>query len=117
MESHSAFTVRKWPNGQADRRGQKFYKLKIPYIYQMKSAYLVNSLFVLLVSSGVGLCKSGSDDFMAAPMRIPPMAPSTPAASAPVKVIPLTSIECKDSDSGPEHSYKKSPQGNLRQPY
>jgi hypothetical protein len=100
MESHSAFTVRKWPNGQADRRGQKFYKLKIPYIYQMKSAYLVNSLFVLLVSSGVGLCKSGSDDFMADPMRIP-----------------LTSTECKDSDSGPEHSYKKSPQGNLRQPY
>ena len=41
MESHSPFTVRKWPNGQADRRGQKFYKLKIPYIYQMKSAYLV----------------------------------------------------------------------------
>ena len=44
MESHSAFTVRKWPNGQADRRGQKFYKLKIPYIYQMKSAYLVIKL-------------------------------------------------------------------------
>ena len=96
MESHSAFTVRKWPNGQADRRGQKFYKLKSPYIYQMKSAYLVNSLFVLLISSGVGLCKSGSDDFMADPMRVPP-----------------TSIECKDSDSGPEHSIKNRHKATL----
>lgn len=41
MESHSEFTVRNWPNGQADRRGQKFYKFKIPYPYQLKSAHLV----------------------------------------------------------------------------
>ena len=83
----------------------------------MKSAYLLSSLFVLLASYGVGLCKSGSDDFMVGPMRIPPMAPSTPAASAPVKVIPLTSTECKGSESGPEHPYRKSPQGNTSQPH
>jgi len=83
----------------------------------MKSAYLLNSLFVLLVSSGVGLSKSGSDDFMVDPMRIPPMAPSAPAASAPVKVIPLTSTECKGSESGAEYSFRKSPQGNPRQPH
>ena len=83
----------------------------------MKSAYILSSFFLLLASSEMGLCKSGSDDFMSVPMRIPPMAQTTPAASAPVKVIPLTSIECKGSDSGPEHSYRKSPQGNPRQPH
>jgi len=94
-----------------------FYKFTVTHPYQMKSAYLLSSLFVLLVSSEMGLCQSGSDDFMVAPMRIPPMALSTLAASAPVKVIPLTSTECKGSDSGAEHSYRKSPQGNPKQPH
>ena len=48
-----------------------FYNLKVIHPYQMKSAYLLNSLFVLLVSSGVGLCKSGSDDFMVGPHEDP----------------------------------------------